>query len=196
MKKVLTVLLLLFTAVAAGFIIRDAVRGKADPAGTEKVALTNRSPTIPANSDANNICDPNDNSPCSQTNNPAPVPGQPSQPEAGKPSRKVVVYYFHGNFRCSTCRTIEAYSREAVQTGFSEALKSGLLEWKVVNVEETANRHFIQDYQLYTKSLVLVKMDGDKQLEWKNLGRVWELVKDKPAFVKYVQDEIPGYLGK
>lgn len=38
---------------------------------------------------------------------------------------KVTAYYFHGSTRCTTCRKIEAFSREAVQTGFSEALKTG-----------------------------------------------------------------------
>ena len=37
--------------------------------------------------------------------------------ETARPA-KVVVYYFHGNFRCVSCRKLEAVSREAVMTGF------------------------------------------------------------------------------
>jgi hypothetical protein len=183
-KKILTVFILIFVAVAVGFIISGAFREKTAPFQSAAAGVKK-------------ICNPNNGESCSpDANNQGQSAGQPSQPEAGKPSKKVIAYYFHGNFRCSTCRTIEAYSQEAVQTGFSDALKSGLLEWKVVNVEEQANRHFIKDYQLYSKSLVLVKMQGDKQVEWKNLDRIWELVQDKPAFIKYVQDEISGYLKK
>ena len=35
----------------------------------------------------------------------------------------VVAIYFHGNVRCATCRKIEAYADEAVQSRFSEALE-------------------------------------------------------------------------
>ncbi len=108
--------------------------------------------------------------------------------------QKVVAYYFHGTTRCATCRKIEAFSHEAVQAGFAEALKSGKLEWRTLNVEEPANRHFIKAYQLYTRSVVLAGYQGDKQLRWKNLEKVWELVGDKPAFTRYIQAEVKTFL--
>jgi len=107
---------------------------------------------------------------------------------------KVVAYYFHGNFRCVTCRKLEALADEAIKTGFPQELKDGVIEWQAVNVEEKGNEHFIQDYKLYSKSLVLVEMDGDKQVKWKNLEKIWELVKDKDAYIKYVQDEVKLYI--
>ncbi|RPJ62212.1 MAG: hypothetical protein EHM23_04185 [Acidobacteria bacterium] len=107
---------------------------------------------------------------------------------------KVVAYYFHGTTRCTTCRTIEAYAHEAVQTGFGDALKAGKIEWRALNVEEAANRHFIKDYQLYTRSVVLASYQGDKQLRWKNLDKVWELVGDKGQFTRYVQGEVKTFL--
>jgi hypothetical protein len=107
---------------------------------------------------------------------------------------KVVAYYFHGTTRCATCRKIEAYSHEAVRAGFGEALKAGKLEWRTMNVEEPANRHFIKDYQLYTRSVVLASFQGDKQLRWKNLDQVWVLVGDKGQFTRYVQNEVKTFL--
>jgi hypothetical protein len=118
-------------------------------------------------------------------------------PEANKSSvdsSKVVAFYFHGTNRCVTCRKIEAFSREAIQTGFGEALKTGRLEWRAINVEEPANQHFIKDYKLYTRSLVLVSFEGEKQLRWKNLDQVWLLVGDKPKFTSYVQGEVKSFL--
>ncbi len=113
---------------------------------------------------------------------------------AAKAGPKLIAYYFHGNMRCMTCRTIEAYAKEAVETGFPEALKHGRLEFRVVNVEEPSNEHFVQDYQLTTRSVVLVQFADGKQEQWKNLERVWELVRDKKTFLKYVQDETRSYL--
>ena len=103
---------------------------------------------------------------------------------------ELVVYYFHGNMRCTSCRKIEDYTAGAVRSGFAEALKNGSLELKVVNVEEPANEHFVQDFQLYTRSVVVEKRAGDKRLEWKNLDKVWRLTRDKAAFIDYVQKEI------
>ena len=55
--------------------------------------------------------------------------GRTAQPavtvETETADSKVVVYYFHGNVRCMTCRTIEAYAKEAIESGLGDALKDG-----------------------------------------------------------------------
>jgi hypothetical protein len=114
--------------------------------------------------------------------------------DAKDPDRKVIAYYFHGDFRCATCRKIEAYSEEAIKTGFPEELKSGELEWRVVNVDESDNKHFEKEYELYTRSLVLVEIEDDKQKKWDNLEKVWEFVHNKKAFTQYVVDNTRAYL--
>jgi len=111
-------------------------------------------------------------------------------------SHKVVAYYFHGRARCSSCRKIEAYTREAIQAGFAEALRDGRLEWHAVNVEEGGNEHFVKDFELYTKSVVIVDTRNEEQIRWKNLKKVWELLYDKEAFLKYIRDEVGSYLAE
>jgi hypothetical protein len=121
------------------------------------------------------------------------VKGQPqgSQPdEVVEPiSDGVIVYYFHSNARCPTCKNIEAYAHEAVQTGFVEPLDAGQMQWRVLNYEQPANEHCVAEYGLVAPTVILVEMDGGKEKQWKNLARVWELVGDKPAFIEYVQGE-------
>src|SRR5512139_2969587 len=73
------------------------------------------------------------------------------------------VYYFHGTTRCATCKTIEAYAHETVASAFAPDLKAGSLEWRTVNVDESANRHFVRDYQLYTRSVVIVDAKDPKR---------------------------------
>jgi len=107
---------------------------------------------------------------------------------------RVVVYYFHGTFRCSTCRTIEKYSHDAIQQYFSKELGDGKLEFKPVNVEESENRHFIQDYQLFSKSLVLSLVRDSKETKSKNLTDIWSLVSDKEKFFQYVKDEVEKFI--
>lgn len=101
------------------------------------------------------------------------------------------VYYFHGTTRCTTCKTIEAYAHETIATAFAADLKAGSLEWKVVNVDEPATQHFVRDYQLYTRSVVIVDAKDPKR--FKVLDRVWQLVGDKAAFQRYVEQEIRAF---
>lgn len=108
--------------------------------------------------------------------------------------QRILAYYFHTTRRCASCRKLEAYAQEAILTGFPEALKDGRLVWSVVNVEEKGNEHFMEDYELFTKSVVLVDVSDSTQVRWKNLPKVWELLGDKAGFLRYVQEETRLYL--
>ena len=106
-------------------------------------------------------------------------------------SAGILVYYFHGTTRCATCKTIEAYAHEIVATAFASDLKAGSLEWKTVNVDEAANQHFTRDFELYTRSVVVVDAKDPKR--FKVLDRVWQLVGDKAAFQRYVEQEVRAF---
>ncbi|MEO8379892.1 MAG: nitrophenyl compound nitroreductase subunit ArsF family protein [Acidobacteriota bacterium] len=110
------------------------------------------------------------------------------------PVRKAVATYFHGNVRCVTCRKIEAYAQEAVQDAFEQQLAAGTVEFRVVNVEEDANRHFIQDYQLVSKTLVVTEEVDGAVARWAKLDDVWTLVSDRTAFFRYVQGGVRNYV--
>lgn len=109
-------------------------------------------------------------------------------------NRRILAYYFHTTQRCATCRKIEAYTAEAIQTGFPEELKTGRLVFQALNLDEPANKHFMDDFKLFTKSVVLVDEQSGKQIAWKVLPKIWELVGDKDRFVRYVKSETEVYL--
>lgn len=106
----------------------------------------------------------------------------------------VVAYYFHGTFRCPTCHKLEQYSKEAIEVNFKDALASGKLEFKVVNIEDKGNEHFVNDYQLYTKSLVVSLIEDGKEVKSKNLARIWDYLGNKQKFFEYVAGEINSFL--
>ncbi|MDD5655329.1 MAG: nitrophenyl compound nitroreductase subunit ArsF family protein [Candidatus Omnitrophica bacterium] len=106
----------------------------------------------------------------------------------------VIAYYFHGTFRCPTCRKLEQYSKEAVETNFKGALSSGKLEFKVINVEDKNNGHYASEYQLYTKSLILSLVKDGKEVKWKNLDKIWEYAGNKQRFLDYVKSGIDDFL--
>jgi Fe-S cluster biogenesis protein NfuA len=108
--------------------------------------------------------------------------------------RKIVVYYFHGNMRCHTCLALEGLAKEAVETNFAKSIKKGRLEWKTVNVEAAGNEHFTNDYKLYTRSVIVSTLQDGKEMSWKNLDRIWTLVRDEEKYKEYITSEVKSCL--
>ncbi|HER00668.1 MAG TPA: hypothetical protein ENO22_15135 [candidate division Zixibacteria bacterium] len=109
---------------------------------------------------------------------------------------KIIAYYFHSTRRCVTCRKLEEYSREAIEEGFEDELEKGVLEIKAVNTDEKQNEHFIEDYKLYTKALILSKIENGEEVEWVNLDKIWKLVSDEEKYKSYVISEVKEFLGE
>lgn len=110
------------------------------------------------------------------------------------PESFVAVYYFHGNFRCVNCHNIEQYAKEAVENNFRKELDAGRVVFKVINIETSGNEHFTNDYQLYTKSVVLSLVKNGKEVRFDNLAKVWEYLGNKDAFHQYIKNEVEKYL--
>ena len=107
---------------------------------------------------------------------------------------QVLVRYFHSDIRCSTCLAFEDWSKTAVEL-FPEELKNGTLKWEVINFDEPENKHYIKDYDLAEKSLVLIREDNGKVTRWKNVEEFWDFDDNqKDEFVKLVQGLISDYL--
>jgi hypothetical protein len=109
-------------------------------------------------------------------------------------SDQFVIYYLHMNRRCMTCEKLEAYSQEAVLSGFAEQLQDRSIVWRVENFEKEGNEHYAEDYQLYSQSLIVSKLHEGKEIEWKNLDKIWKLVQDKDEFIAYVQTEVKDFM--
>jgi hypothetical protein len=121
---------------------------------------------------------------------------QAKTPPATALEHKVVVYYFYNRIRCVSCRNIEQYTGETLRTFFAPQLKSGAVEWRPVNLDEDGNARYTDDYKLYSKSVVLSEVVGSKEVRWKNLDYVWQLLGDKEEFQYYVQTELQKFLTK
>jgi len=107
---------------------------------------------------------------------------------------KIIVYYFHGNMRCKSCKTIENYTKEAVNTKYQDEIKKGLVEIRTVNVEKDGNSHFIKDYQLVSRSVVVARVEKGEEKEWKRLDKVWSLLKNESKFFEYIQSNIESLI--
>jgi hypothetical protein len=159
-KRIVTLALLLFVGVSAGYlVVTETRRGSTTASALEE-----------------------------QTSEAKSSSGDEAR------DHQVIAYYFHGTQRCKTCRTIEAYTLEALQAEFADALSEGDLVWRPVNVDEPENGHFVQDYNLTTRTVVLVGLKDGVPSNWTSLTRVWELVRDREAFHSYIQTETQRFL--
>jgi hypothetical protein len=126
----------------------------------------------------------------------APAPRRPAAVPANAPAQKhrVIATYFHGNVRCATCRKVEAYAREAVEEGFRSEIEAGVVEFRAVNVDAPENAHFIEDYRLTNKSVVVTEEVDGVVARWAKLDEVWGFVGNHDVYLAYVQDAVRGYL--
>ena len=217
-KQVLTLFLAAFVIVAVAFVVIGDFRQD-----SPEMAPVMAAAVAPANLDPTETPEPMPATPEPEVMSEAPEPINPpappkavaSVPEPVKAppvaakaqpaasiavvaphakSHKVVATYFHGNVRCTTCRKVETYAREAVEEGFRSEIDAGVVEFRTINVEEPANRHYIQDYQLMTRSVVVTDEVEGAVAQWTRLDQVWAFVGNRPAYLNYVQDAVRGYL--
>jgi hypothetical protein len=109
-------------------------------------------------------------------------------------NHKVIVYYLYFTPRCETCLNMEAFAKEAVETGFADELKQGSVEWHSYDTGNREYEHYWNEFKLETKSLIMVDVQNGKQVRWKNCEKIWDLVGAKPDFLTYVQSEVRAYL--
>jgi hypothetical protein len=114
---------------------------------------------------------------------------------AGEPvDDAVMVYYFHGNMRCPTCRAIESQAHETVESDFASQLESGEVIWKILNYEEPAGTELGKRFEIQMPVVVVARTKGGEIEDWRRLDQVWALVGDRPAFAEFVRNEISRML--
>lgn len=73
----------------------------------------------------------------------------------------VELVYFHGKQRCITCRAIEKYSKEVVDSLNATGIPAGELSFRVVDINE--NEALADSYEVTGSSLYLVKYDKGQE---------------------------------
>ena len=181
-------LVMLFAGSMALLTAAGCDRQAPPPTAAPRVAPADPTPPVTAKNEAPARSADPPAGPAAATTSRAP--GEPAVPANG-----VIAYYFHRTLRCQTCLAIEQNAKEAIETAYSDALDDGRLVWQPVNYQASGNEHFEKDFALDTSTLVLVEMQNGKQVRWKKLPEVWELVGDLAKFQEYVWAEVAEYTG-
>jgi hypothetical protein len=124
---------------------------------------------------------------------PAP-PAEGERPTLAQAATGTVqAYYFHTNFRCMTCNSIEEQARRAILEDFAAQVEAGTVAWTPVNIDKAEHAHFAEAFELTSASLVLSDGRGPEG-RWKLLDKTWALVRDPAAFREYVHAETAAFL--
>jgi hypothetical protein len=111
--------------------------------------------------------------------------------EAGKKENvRLIVYYFHATARCTECINIENFTKEVVEKGLFEEKKSVKMTFHSLNIEDSVNEHYINDFEFDVSTVILSKLINNKCVSWKNLEHVWKYADNKILFFKYVKNGI------
>ena len=130
----------------------------------------------------------------------AAEPAKPAKSDSGQVAvekatiGRLIVTYFHGNARCVTCRKLEAYAQEVMDSSYASSIKDSSVVWRLINFDEEENDHFLKDYKMYNQSLILSYLVDGKEKSWKNLDQIWLLVGDKEKYQAYIRNEITTFL--
>ena len=84
-----------------------------------------------------------------------------------------------------------AKAKQALEEKYAGALASGKIVFRAVNVEEPVNEHFVRDFGLTVRGVV---MAGNGRFE--KFDSVWNLVRDPEKFQSCIQDGVKRMMGK
>lgn len=117
---------------------------------------------------------------------------QPAGPVVVAGQDKVIVYYLHATFRCTTCNLVESMGEQLVRTEFAQAVAANQLEWKAANYQEDsqlANR-----YNVGGNMIVVARFRDGQEVATRRLDRVMELANSREEFLAYVRGAIKELL--
>lgn len=159
-----TLLLVFLLAAVVALVVHEVRNGAALASGTPSGTPSTPSATVPATDDTR------------------------------VPDNGVVVYDFRNTQRCASCITIENWTSGTLKEEFAPQLADGTLIWRPLDVQQPENVHFVQDYQLTSISVVLVRYTNGKPGRWENLQNVWQLLGDQKAFHDYITSSTRSFL--
>jgi hypothetical protein len=108
-------------------------------------------------------------------------------------SDKIEAYYFHFTTRCTTCKTIEASTKENLEKLYPNQVKQGLITFQSVNLDESSSKPLAEKLGVSGQTLLLVK--GDQKINLTNEGFMYAVVKPE-KFKEIINEKVDGLLIK
>jgi thioredoxin fold protein len=87
--------------------------------------------------------------------------GKMDEQKSGEIEDHVEVLYFHGKAQCITCRAIEKFASEAIDSVFADEVKLGRVSFRVIDIDE--NEELANDYQTTWSSLFVTTFKNGEE---------------------------------
>lgn len=119
---------------------------------------------------------------------------QPSEKETAASdnnSDKIEAYYFHFTARCVTCNTIEAKTKENIESLYPNLFKQGLITFQSINLDDSDTGPLAKRLGVSGQTLLIVK--GDKKVNLTNEGFMYAVVKPE-KFKEIINEKVDGLL--
>lgn len=104
------------------------------------------------------------------------------------------VYFFYNDIYCSTCEKLEHYALSTIQKAHPESLTLGTLQWRTLDMRTPENKHYVEDFGLYSKSIVLVAFEDGAIVRFENLEAIWDKVGDETEYRQYIQESLKTFM--
>ncbi len=102
----------------------------------------------------------------------------------------VLILQFHRTERCKFCNDMEAHTNEVLNLFFQDDLQNGKIVFRQINMELPRYEGLRKKYNLFTSTLVLIKLSEGKESRWKILTEAWHLTDKKQEFIQMFQGEL------
>ena len=113
---------------------------------------------------------------CSQAQNPA---------KNSNSTAKVEVFYFHATNRCATCLAVEENAKKTLEQNFKSQLGDRTIKFASYNIDEEANKALAEKYEIVFSTLLIIKMDGTKEIKTDFTDIAFQYAHTNPA--KYAE---------
>ena len=107
---------------------------------------------------------------------------------------QVIVYYFHRKFRCQSCEVLESTLQSTMQVTYADHFGTGRLAMCVVNLDDPNNRQYLEQFEIFSNSVVIVEKRGGNILRFKTVESIWDVSEDGEAISHLLQAEVEGFL--
>ena len=108
----------------------------------------------------------------------------------------VQVVLFHNKKRCFQCERMEKFTEEVLEDSFQYEAQNGSLKFNTVIIDDPENADIVQQYGIFTSTVVLVKYDSRVVIGSEKVLKATRLYQDELAFKALLENEIHNFLSK
>lgn len=117
----------------------------------------------------------------------------PAKISEDAPANRLEVFYFHRTARCQSCTTVENYVRDLIEGRFAEEVRSGLIDFRTLNIDLPENEALARKFKATGSALYLNKItDGRDNIEF--YADVWRLFGNEQALKDQLEIKINSLL--